>query len=287
MGAGASSATAVTAALAEASAEDLAKTLKEIPDAQKARLLAALSNSSEEEPLKSDESPKKSAMAAHNVCIFVIVDIKEDRVADFLMAMEQDAKGSRAEEGCQRFDLLKNKEKPNQYVFYEVYNDDAAVGVHKTTGHYKAWADFKASGGVENQAVAKCATTFIPGDWALQPSKPDPHEVQPAIAVIVTVDIKEEAVDAFLAAMETDVKGSRDKEADPGCLRFDLMRSQEKPNQFVFFESYVDDDALNFHKTTDHYKAWADFKAGGTVEKQEVMKLECATIGGGWAFQGC
>ncbi len=31
-----------------------------------------------------------------------------------------------------------------------------AVEVHKATSHYKAWADFKASGGVLSQTVAKC-----------------------------------------------------------------------------------------------------------------------------------
>lgn len=36
------------------------------------------------------------------------------------------------------------------------------------------------------------------------------------------------------------------------------------------------DDAIAQHKTTAHYKGWADFKAAGGVEKQEVMKLETA-----------
>ena len=31
-----------------------------------------------------------------------------------------------------------------------------AVEVHKATLHYKAWADFKASGGVLSQTVSKC-----------------------------------------------------------------------------------------------------------------------------------
>merc|ERR1712070_762164 len=169
----------------------------------------------------------------------------------------------------------------------EVYENDAAIGVHKTTAHYKAWADFKASGSpVENQTVAKCATTSIPGDWALQPSTATPHDVQPGMSVMVTLDIKEEAVEDFLKAMEVDVLGSRDKEADPGCLRFDLLRVQDKPNQFIFYEHYVDEAALTFHKTTPHYKAWADFKAKGTVESQTVVKLESASIEGGWAFQG-
>ena len=36
--------------------------------------------------------------------------------------------------------------------------NDEAIGQHKTTAHYKGWADFKAAGGVENQAVIKLET---------------------------------------------------------------------------------------------------------------------------------
>ena len=34
---------------------------------------------------------------------------------------------------------------------------------------------------------------------------------------------------------------------------------------------YDDEDAIKFHKTTDHYKAWADFKAEGGVLSQSVV----------------
>ena len=33
--------------------------------------------------------------------------------------------------------------------------NDEAIGQHKTTAHYKGWADFKAAGGVEHQAVMR------------------------------------------------------------------------------------------------------------------------------------
>merc|ERR1712187_787284 len=86
-------------------------------------------------------------------------------------------------------------------------------------------------------------------------------------------------------AMEVDVTKSRDKSLDPGCLGFDLLRVRDAPNKFVFYETYTDDAALAHHKTTDHYKAWADFKASGGVENQSVAKVETASIGP-WAFQG-
>lgn len=72
--------------------------------------------------------------------IMVKVEIEEARVPAFLEAMKIDAAGSRTEEKCYRFDLLKDQSKPNTYYFYECYHDAAAVDVHKTFDHYKAWA---------------------------------------------------------------------------------------------------------------------------------------------------
>ena len=62
----------------------------------------------------------------------------------FLEALKVDAAGSREEEGCLRFDLLKDSENANTWHFYEIYKNDEAMAVHKTLPHYKAWADFKA-----------------------------------------------------------------------------------------------------------------------------------------------
>jgi len=89
------------------------------------------------------------------VVVVVSVEIKNDRVSDFLKAMKIDAEGSRKEEGCLRFDLLKNTSAGNKFTFYEAFKSPEAAAFHKTTDHYKAWADFKASGGVLSQNVEK------------------------------------------------------------------------------------------------------------------------------------
>ena len=46
----------------------------------------------------------------------------------------------------------------------------------------------------------------------------------------------------------------------------DVLRAQDNPNKFWFYEVYENTAAVDFHKTQDHYKAWATFKeSGGTV----------------------
>ena len=74
------------------------------------------------------------------------------------------AKGSRAEAGCLRFDVLRDNDNPNRFFFYEAYVDAAAVDVHKAQPHFKLWSDFKASGGCTS--VSTKATPL--GDWGFQ-----------------------------------------------------------------------------------------------------------------------
>lgn len=91
----------------------------------------------------------------HPLTIVVHVEIASDRVEEFLRVMKFDAEESRKEPGCLRFDLLQENGSDNKFVFYESYEDAAAFDFHKETPHYKAWADFKASGGVLNQEATK------------------------------------------------------------------------------------------------------------------------------------
>ena len=87
--------------------------------------------------------------------LVVTVEIKEDRIDDFLTAMKVDVEGSRTEAGCLRFDLLRDQADPNTFVFYEVYKDADAVAVHKATPHFAVWSEFKATGGVVSQTAMK------------------------------------------------------------------------------------------------------------------------------------
>ena len=88
--------------------------------------------------------------------VFIAVEIKPETTDEFLKAMTIDCAGSREEDACYRFDLLKDKSTPNKYYFYEAYhNDGPAMDFHKKTPHYKAWADYKDKYGVVSQEVIK------------------------------------------------------------------------------------------------------------------------------------
>ena len=102
-------------------------------------------------------------MSAAPIGVMVTVEIEEARVPAFLEALKVDAAGSREEEGCLRFDLLKDSEAANTWHFYEIYKDNDAMAVHKTLPHYKAWADFKAG-----LAASSCLPSWL---WCSSPRR--------------------------------------------------------------------------------------------------------------------
>ena len=71
---------------------------------------------------------------------------------------------------------------------------------------------------------------------------------------IVYLNVKPECVDAFQKLCLYNCENSR---REPGNVRFDLLRDTGDPNKFVLFEHFRDQDAVEFHKTTEHYKKWA------------------------------
>jgi autoinducer 2-degrading protein len=110
-----------------------------------------------------DERQPSMLAASPPFAILVEVEVKPDRMDDFLAAMAVDVAGSRQEDGCLRFDLLRDNSNLHRFFFYEVYTDAAAVDVHKATPHFKAWADFKESGGIVSQNSSKCEALDFTG----------------------------------------------------------------------------------------------------------------------------
>ena len=58
-------------------------------------------------------------------------------------------------------DVLRDQSNPNKFIFYEVYESVDAISYHKEQDHYKAWADFKESGGVVSSESHKLDGEFM------------------------------------------------------------------------------------------------------------------------------
>jgi autoinducer 2-degrading protein len=71
--------------------------------------------------------------------IVVRLEVKPDRVDDFLKLVSFNASESRKEPGNLRFDVVRSIDNPTLVRLYEVYRDEAAVAAHQATSHYAKW----------------------------------------------------------------------------------------------------------------------------------------------------
>jgi (4S)-4-hydroxy-5-phosphonooxypentane-2,3-dione isomerase len=79
------------------------------------------------------------------------------------------------------------------------------------------------------------------------------------LALIVSLKVKPDQQDRFLAAAEDDsICSVRD---EPGCLRFDVLQDQSDQNHFFFHEVYRDEEALSAHQQTPHFRRWREAAA--------------------------
>lgn len=103
-----------------------------------------------------------TARSALPFSVVVQAEIQPDRMEEFLKMIETNAQESRKEPGCLRFDVLRSQDNPNSFIFYEMYENPAAVDYHKQQPHYNAWAEFKASGGTVSSVSHKMDGLFVP-----------------------------------------------------------------------------------------------------------------------------
>ncbi|MBE6931386.1 MAG: antibiotic biosynthesis monooxygenase [Clostridia bacterium] len=71
--------------------------------------------------------------------VIVYLEAKPEKAEEFAEISRLNHEGSVKEEGCIRFDVLRNKEEPNKFVLYEVWESEEALARHKTTQHFLNW----------------------------------------------------------------------------------------------------------------------------------------------------
>ena len=81
------------------------------------------------------------------------------------------------------------------------------------------------------------------------------------ICMLIEVHIKPSALDEFLKVIKHDAVHSMADE--PGCLRLDVLRDNDDPLKFHFYEVYKDEAARLAHREMPHFAEWAKFMKHG------------------------
>ncbi|MDC9590348.1 (4S)-4-hydroxy-5-phosphonooxypentane-2,3-dione isomerase [Xenorhabdus sp. XENO-10] len=66
----------------------------------------------------------------------VEINVKADKIDEFIEIFRDNHLGSVKEPGNLRFDVLCDENIPTRFYIYEAYSDEEAVAAHKKTPHY-------------------------------------------------------------------------------------------------------------------------------------------------------
>lgn len=69
--------------------------------------------------------------------------------------------------------------------------------------------------------------------------------------IIAQLSVKENKIEQFLEVAQDMVGKSKNEN---GCLVYRLLNEINKPNEFVIYEKYINDKAVDFHNSSEHFK---------------------------------
>lgn len=76
------------------------------------------------------------------IALIVRLDVYPERLGQFLAAIEENAASSfHNEPGCKYFDVTQDIRNPTHFVFYELYEDEAAIEAHRKAPHFAKWRE--------------------------------------------------------------------------------------------------------------------------------------------------
>lgn len=65
---------------------------------------------------------------------------------------------TRAEPGCRTYEISRAKDDPRTFLFYERYDDEAALDAHRASPHFERFG----KGGIQTIAQSRVATLYHP-----------------------------------------------------------------------------------------------------------------------------
>ena len=186
--------------------------------------------------------------------LYVNVDVKPDRIPEFLTAIRDNAASAvRDEPGCFGFDVLQSVDDATKFVFYEAYRDQEALAAHRQTPHFKRYFE-RTQDLVAGPLSRHMLHNLHPDDAAWV--KRTPFDAQDSMVFrLLSQTIKAESLEAYRSTMGRMADAMAHNE--PGALRFDVIEESDAPGNIVAYEVYRDQAAREAHRETAHFKEFA------------------------------
>jgi quinol monooxygenase YgiN len=85
-------------------------------------------------PIRGQEA---AAQAGPYVINAINLDIAPDQFDKFMAAAKENAVASAKDPGCREFSIAVSQDDPHHIMFFEVYDNAAALDAHRATDHFK------------------------------------------------------------------------------------------------------------------------------------------------------
>jgi len=187
------------------------------------------------------------------------------RVHAFDVAGRHNMQASNREEpGVLAMHAVASQDKPGMTYVFEIYADDAAYRHHIGTGHYKDFVE-KTRSLVADKQLIETAPVFLA-------EKPAPISIMqrgktPEVR-IVGVTVKREDLAEFRRIVTAEMRESMKVES--GVMAMYAVTRKERPEQWIFFEIYVDAAAYASHRETPHFKEYLRLTGDMLVDKGHI-----------------
>ncbi|GAB3628949.1 (4S)-4-hydroxy-5-phosphonooxypentane-2,3-dione isomerase [Pandoraea terrae] len=74
------------------------------------------------------------------IALIVSLNVYAEKLDDFLVAIKENATRTFHDEtGCKYFDVTQDTKDPLHFIFYELYEDEAAIEAHRAAPHFAVW----------------------------------------------------------------------------------------------------------------------------------------------------
>lgn len=73
--------------------------------------------------------------------------------------------------------------------------------------------------------------------------------------IVAQLSITKETISEFLSLAEDMVTSTN---SEPGCICYKLMQGVKDEGDFIFYEEYNDQAAIDFHNASDHFKTFGE-----------------------------
>ncbi|MBN6070214.1 antibiotic biosynthesis monooxygenase [Aggregatibacter actinomycetemcomitans] len=190
---------------------------------------------------------------------------------------EQNIKTSmQTEKGTLAMHSVKQKADANMAYMVEIYADQNAYEIHRTSPQYKAFLTTSPEILTDHKKRTLLTPQFL-GDKKVE-------QTANTRTNLVMVEVKPSENDKFKAIVLPEMTQSL--KVEDGVIAMYAATAQENPNKWMFFEIYANDDAYAAHRETPHFKDYLKQTAEMLVDKQ-IIEIQPTYLGnkGGLQFE--